>query len=74
MKVGGKFVAYKAEDCADEVSQAANAIELLGGRLLCVDKMRLDEDTVRSFVIVEKNRKTDKKYPRNKNLPRKSPL
>lgn len=74
VKVGGKFVAYKAEDCADEVSQAANAIELLGGRLLCVDKLRLDEDTVRSFVIVEKNRKTDKKYPRNKNLPRKSPL
>lgn len=74
VRVGGKFVAYKAEDCAEEVTAAENAIKTLGGKLLSVDKIRLDENTVRAFVVVEKTRKTDKKYPRGKNLPRKAPL
>ena len=74
VRVGGKFVAYKAEDCAEEVTAAEKAIKTLGGKLLSVDKIRLDENTVRAFVVVEKTRKTDKKYPRGKNLPRKAPL
>lgn len=74
VRIGGKFVAYKADDCAEEVAAAKNAIETLGGKLLGVDKIALDENTVRSFVVVEKTKKTDKKYPRGKNLPRKSPL
>lgn len=74
VKPGGTFIAYKADECEEETAAAANAIAVLGGNAARIEKVRLDENTVRSLVIIEKRRPTPGKYPRGKNLPRKSPL
>lgn len=74
VRVGGTFVSYKAFDCEEEVTLAGNAVKILGGAIERVEKLTLDDQTGRSFVIIKKVEKTAKKYPRGKNLPRKTPL
>lgn len=74
VKVGGIFLAYKADNCEEEVESAKKAIAILGGGRITVVKESLDEETQRSFVIIEKVKATPSRYPRGKNLPRKSPL
>ena len=39
VKVGGQFLAMKAVDCEEEVSQAGRAVSVLGGRLLPMEWM-----------------------------------
>lgn len=74
VKVGGIFLAYKADNCEEEVESAKKAIAILGGGEVTVIKEKLDEATNRSFVLIKKVRATPPKYPRGKNLPRKTPL
>ena len=74
VKKGGYFVAYKSSDCAEEIAGAENAIKILGGKVESVERLPLDEQTERCFVIIKKVEITPKKYPRGKNLPRKTPL
>ncbi len=74
VKTGGAFIAYKAENCEEEVASSSKAAEILGGGRAEIFKRRLDENTDRSFVIIRKVRPTPAAYPRGKNLPRKSPL
>lgn len=74
VKTGGAFIAYKAENCEEEVASSLKAAEILGGGRAEIFKRRLDENTERSFVIIRKVRPTPAAYPRGKNLPRKSPL
>lgn len=74
VKTGGVFIAYKAENCEEEVASSLKAAEILGGGRAEIFKRRLDENTERSFVIIRKVRPTPAAYPRGKNLPRKSPL
>ena len=75
VKKGGMFVSYKADGAEEEVKNAANAIKLLGGRLVGVEKRTLPgTDVVRSFVIIKKEAGTPKKYPRKPGTPAKQPL
>lgn len=65
VKVGGKFLAMKAQDCQEEVSAAAHGVELLGGRLLpAFDYHVPGTDVDRRVVVVEKIAPTPKGYPR----------
>lgn len=73
-KVGGTFLSYKSDQVEEEVEQSAKAMELLGGRLHEVKKLHLDEETVRSFVLIEKRRPTPKKFPRKSGMPSSNPL
>ena len=74
VKTGGIFIAYKAGDCEEETAAAKNAVKILGGDKVDIIKRRLDDDTVRSLVVIGKVTDSPAKYPRGKNLPRKSPL
>lgn len=74
VKTGGIFIAYKADDCEEETAAAKNAVKILGGDKADIIKRRLDDDTVRSLVVIGKVADSPAKYPRGKNLPRKSPL
>ena len=75
VKKGGVFVSYKAQGVQDEVKDAGNAIEKLGGRLLDVREVPLEgTDIVRSFIIIEKIKDTPKEYPRKAGTPAKMPL
>ena len=73
LKIGGKFIALKGPRADEELSMASNAIEILGGKVVKIDRFDLDNNE-RVNIIVEKVRKTKKKYPRGKNLPKKDPL
>lgn len=73
VKVGGQFISYKSGECDEEVAAAENAITLLGGRLQKVEKFSLG-DSGRAFVVIDKIKKTPKRYPRKAGTPAKEPL
>lgn len=73
VSVGGKFISYKSGECDEEVANAKKAISILGGNLKDVYKFEMF-DSGRSFVIIDKVKKTGKNYPRKAGTPSKSPL
>ena len=74
VKVGGCCVAYKSNDCQEEILQAKNCIDILGGEYKETINLNVDDNIERSFVIIEKIKKTNDKYPRGQNKPRLKPL
>lgn len=75
IKVGGMFVPYKSGEIDEEVTQAKNALQILGGELEDVIKFQLPGTEIgRSFVKIRKIKNTGKKYPRKAGLPAKEPL
>jgi len=74
LKVGGKLLAYKADGIDEEIDEAKNALRILGGRISKVVDFRLDQNTLRKIVVVEKAKATPHGYPRPRNLPRTKPL
>ncbi len=75
VKVGGYFIAMKGPDPHQEVKEAQNSINKLGGRLVKVMEFNLPvENSGRSLVIIQKTSRTDKKYPRGQGKPRSKPL
>lgn len=72
---GGQFISYKSGEIEEELEQSKRAIFLLGGRIKNIRKFRLVEtDAERSFVQIEKIKKTPKTYPRKAGTPSKDPL
>ena len=73
LKVGGLFVALKGPKAMEELADAKNAIEILGGEVIKTESIDLSGND-RVNIVVQKIKKTKNKYPRVKNLPKKSPL
>ena len=73
IKVGGLFIALKGPKADEEVKNAANALEILGGEVIKMEKLDLDGNE-RVNVIVKKLRSCKKSYPRGQNLPKRKPL
>ncbi len=75
VKIGGAFISYKSGDIKEELAAAKKAIFLLGGQLDSVIPFQLAGTSLhRSFVIISKNKKTPKAYPRRSGIPTKQPL
>ena len=74
VKVGGFFIPYKSGEIDEEVTEAKNAIQILGGKLEEVIKFQLPTEINRSFVKVKKIKNTAKKFPRKAGIPAKEPL
>lgn len=75
VKVGGRFIPYKASEIEEEAKEAHRAIQLLGGKLLEIKKvMLIDSDIERSFVFIEKKKNTPKVYPRKAGTASKEPI
>jgi len=75
VKVGGQFVAYKEDKIEEEIKKSHKAIEILGGRLLDIKKVKLSRfDLVRSLVFIDKVSPTPNKYPRRPGMAKKKPL
>ena len=72
VKVGGKFISYKA-NIEDEIKESLNAIKILGGKVKNITEYTLD-DAKRNIIEIEKIKTTDKKYPRGNGKERKNPL
>lgn len=75
VKVGGTFISYKSGEIEEELCSAKKAIFLLGGQIKKVIPFQLDgTDINRSFVMIGKEKKTPKAYPRKSGMPSKKPL
>ena len=75
VKVGGSFISYKSSTIEDELEDGKKGIAILGGKVKDVYKFTLPESELqRSFVIIEKEKKTPKAYPRKAGTPSKEPL
>lgn len=74
VKIGGTFVAYKSNEIDHEIEESKGAISILGGKIEKVEKIKLSEDVVRTFIIIKKIKQTSKKYPRGSNKPKLLPL
>ncbi len=74
-KVNGKFIAMKGSLMDNELIEASNAIKILGGKIKEEITFTLPiEESDRSILIIDKVKKTPKKYPRKAGTPQKSPL
>ena len=73
VKTGGCFAAYKADNCEDEVAEAAAAIRKLGGEPADVRKYSFS-GLGRAIVLVKKKSTTPALYPRKAGTPAKEPL
>lgn len=75
VKVGGSFISYKADNVKEEVSQAENAVKVMGGKIDRVESFTLyDTDINRNLIKIDKTKRTPKKYPRTAGTPKRNPL
>lgn len=75
VKIGGVFISYKSGNIDEEIRNSRKAVNLLGGVIEETVKFELPgTDIGRSFVIIEKQKSTPKKYPRKAGVPSKEPL
>lgn len=75
VKPGGTFISYKSGEIEEELAAAKKAIFLLGGQVKAVIPFQLaDTELSRSFVMIGKEKKTPKLYPRKSGTPTKKPL
>ncbi|MDR0813924.1 MAG: 16S rRNA (guanine(527)-N(7))-methyltransferase RsmG [Oscillospiraceae bacterium] len=65
--VGGVFFAMKSCDTDEELNEAENAIEVLGGKVRRITDLELDakESLKRRLVVIEKTVPTPQSYPRS---------
>lgn len=74
-KVGGQFVALKAQQAETELDQSQQAIQTLGGELSLDQAFQLPESgDERHIVVIDKVKPTPKRYPRKAGTPNKEPL
>ena len=65
VKAGGKFLAMKSTNSDEELSQAAHAIKLLGGRVSAVEDYTIPgTEVTHRLIVIEKLAPTLKGYPR----------
>lgn len=75
LKENGVFIAMKGPDCSDELSEAKNAIKLLGAELVsCISYKIPETDICHTAVIIRKVKPTHPKYPRKWAQIKKQPL
>lgn len=73
VKEGGTFISYKSGEVDEEVKNSKKAVSILGGKMKEVYKFDLYEQK-RSFVIISKDKRTPRMYPRKAGTPTKEPL
>ena len=74
VKAGGRFAAMKGKGADEELTQAAKAIESLGGAVKEKFSFELAEAGERGVIVIEKLTPTPDKYPRKSNQIKKKPL
>lgn len=77
LKVGGVFIAMKAQTAHRELDEAREAISLLGGAVERIDEYMLTDGTEtleRAIIVIKKVSNTPQKYPRNNSQIAKKPL
>ena len=75
VKIGGCFVALKGANVDEEIQNSKKAIKFLGGKIVKTETFELPQNKgLRNILIIKKEAKTLKKYPRSNSKISKSPL
>ena len=75
VKVGGNFIALKGPAVDQEIEESRNAIGTLGGKLVDIYEVNIEETELRhNLVVVEKVKACDKIYPRKAGTITKKPI
>ncbi len=75
VKVGGRVIAQKGQNPADELKQAANALGILGGRARPIQPVTVTGlDSERHLVVLQKIKPTPPQYPRRPGMPAQKPI
>jgi len=75
LKINGILLAYKGSNYKDEIITAKKALKELNCEISDIIEYKLAEIDRSSYIlIIKKLKSTDKKYPRNQNKPRLSPI
>lgn len=75
VRTGGQFIVMKGKKAMEEIEEAEFALDLLGGDIKKINSLTLpEEESERYIIVIDKVRKTPKKYPRKPGTPNKSPL
>lgn len=75
VKIDGTFAALKGKQFREEISEAENAVKILGGgKINFVEKKLPTLPDVRAVIYIDKEKTTPKKFPRNAGTPTKNPL
>lgn len=73
VKPGGKFIALKGPKYTEEVAESKHAFKMLGSQLEQIISYKVS-DQERTLVIIDKQEKTKKEYPRMFSKIKKNPL
>lgn len=75
VKLEGKIIAMKGAEIKDELKDAKNAINILGGKIEEEETFYLPKtDIKRSLITIKKEKNTPSKYPRKAGMPAKEPI
>ena len=75
VKVGGMCICMKGNILDEEISESENALNILGGELIKIERFNLaNTDNKRALILIKKTKSTPKIYPRNSGTPSKKPL
>lgn len=74
-KIGGKCICLKGPNIEQEISEAKNALEILGGEITKISEITLPgSDNKRTIIIVLSVKHLPNRYPRKPGAPTDSPL
>ena len=73
VKVGGVFLAYKSDQCEEEISNSKNAVSILGGEFGKINRFSIF-GFGRTIIEIRKVKKILRTYPRKAGVPSKKPL
>jgi 16S rRNA (guanine527-N7)-methyltransferase len=75
VRIGGHFIAMKAAHAKDELESSQKAIATFGGTVEEIFTLTLPiEESERNILVIKKDKKTPKKYPRKPGTPGKMPI
>jgi len=75
VKLGGKCICLKGPNVEEEIEEAKNAIEILGGKIEKIENITLpDSDNKRTIIVIKSVKQLPNKYPRKAGTPTVSPL
>ncbi len=75
VKTGGYLIAYKGPDAENEILEANNALQQLGGAVEEICETHMEEYGVSHKILyIKKEKMTPAKYPRKAGTPEKQPL
>ncbi len=73
--IGGRFIAQKKGELEQELTQANKAVRVLGGKMIEVKQIELEEfPDGRVLVVIEKHSPTPAQFPRRPGMPAKNPI